>query len=1192
MEMFNALRKSVGKMPTRQPAGRRRYLPAVAVLLLLSPVCRAATETVNVGQGGLRFVDQVSNTSTSVINEGDTVQWIWQSGPHSTTSGTCSSTCTADGKWDSGVNSNPHTFNFTFNTAGTFPYFCSIHTTAMIGKVIVNPVVTNTNDSGAGSLRQAILDLNADPDLTTITFNIPGGGVHTIIPLSALPVMTHPGVLDGTSQPGWVANAPVIELDGASAGASAVGLSIQAGNTTVRGLVINRFAQGGIVLQSNGNTITGNFIGTNSAGNTSLANGGVGILIPSGESNNTIGGATAAARNVISGNSLYGIQIAGLGTNGNTVEGNFIGADVSGVAAIANGADGVRIQSGAANNIIGGISTGAGNVISGNVGNGIIITGGGTTGNVVLGNLIGTNAAGTSALGNGQNGMLLNNTASGNTVGGQIASAANIISGNSMAGIAISDSGTTMNGIQGNFIGTNPAGSAAIPNTTGVMLENGTSNNLIGGTVAAARNVISGNGNNGVLITGTGTSGNTVAANFIGINAAGTAALGNNPNGVLLNNGAAANTIGGQGAGQGNVISGNAGAGISISDSSTSNNQVFGNFIGANPAGNGAIANSNGVLLLNSTSNNTIGGTSATARNIISGNNSTGVTLSGAGTTGNVVQGNFIGADVTGATAVGNSVGVFLVNSASGDFVGGTAPGAGNVISGNSSDGIEIAGANGNMVEGNMIGANAGGFLALANGVGVYLTSSANNTIGGTSAGARNIISGNSSYGMLLAGTGANANLVQGNFIGADAGGVAALGNGGGGVTLFNGPSGNTIGGTAPGAGNVISGNVTDGVTFSGVGTSGNVVAGNFIGTNAAGTAALGNTGNGMNISSGAANNTIGGPSASARNIISGNSQNGVTIFGSGSNGNSVQGNFIGTDASGVASVGNGVDGARVDTGVGDIIGGTAAGMGNVIAFNAKGVVVVNNAATGDAIEGNSIFSNTGLGIDLNDDGVTPNSPGGPHTGPNNLQNYPVLSAAGYNGSNTSIQGTLNSAANTTFHVEFFSNPACGPSGNGQGKSLLAATSVTTDNGGSVTINASFSTGNTAGQFISATATDPSGNTSEFSACQRVSFPISNTSGRNLHVRLGQPFTLLVATFVADPLNTPSQFSGSTIDWGDGATPSAATIISAGAGNFSVLGTHAYTKVSGWNVTVNIVGPSNNATANSKARLWPKPLSY
>jgi titin len=1189
-------RKSCGRECTASAeAGVMRIAKAVFVfrlmVVLLSVSCAwPATRTVNISN--FAFTDTVSNNSTSTINEGDTIHWVWQSGTHSTTSGTCSGpgTCTPSGTWDSTILSAPNTFDFTFNSSGTFPYYCRVHTTAMLAKVIVNPVVTNTNDSGAGSLRQAILDANADPDLTQITFNIPGLGIHTIIPISALPALTRPVILDAYTQPGSTPGTPVIELDGASAGGSTVGLSVQGGNTTVRGLVINRFAQGGIVLQSSGNTITGNFIGTNAAGNSASANGGDGVLISGGQFNNTVGGTTAATRNVISGNGLFGIQIAGLGTNGNVVEGNFIGTNVTGTVAIANSQDGIRIQSGAANNIIGGISAGAGNVISGNVGNGIVITGGGTTGNIVLGNFIGSNAAGTAALANGQNGILMNNTASNNSIGGQIAGAGNVISGNTGAGIAISDASTAGNGIQGNLIGTNAAGAAAIANATGVILENGASGNLIGGTTSAARNVISGNGSNGVLVTGGGTTGNTVAANFIGINAAGTASLGNAPDGVLINNGASANTIGSVAAGAGNVISGNAGAGISISDSGTSNNQVFGNLIGTNPAGNGAFANSNGVLLVNNTSNNTIGGANASQRNIISGNTSTGVTMNSV--TGIVLAGNFIGTDVNGTGALGNSVGVFLVNNATGNFVGQTGPGGGNIISGNSADGVEISGTNFNMVTGNFIGTDSTGGAAIANGVGVYLTAAAgNNTIGGTSANARNVISGNASYGVLLQAVGTSANTVQGNFIGTDASGAVALGNGGAGITLFNGPAGNIIGGASAGAGNVISGNANDGVSITGAGSVANIVQGNLIGTNAAGAAALANSNSGVSILSGATSNTIGGATVAARNLISGNVQHGVVISGLGSSGNVVEGNDIGTDILATGQIGNHGDGVRIDTGAANNQVGV--GGGNIIAFNAKGVVVTGTGSTGDMIEGNSIFSNTALGIDLADDGVTLNDASG-HSGPNNFQNYPVLTSAVSDGTTTHVIGTLNSAANTSFHVEFFGIPACDPSGHGQGINLLGASSVSTDSTGAAPVTFSFSTSLIGSGFVSATATDPAGNTSEFSACQHADSPPINVVGRQLRVRLGQPFTLVIASFTdPDPSGVASQFSATSIDWGDGTAPTTATIVPLGSENYNVVGTHAYTKVGSWNVTVTIKDSGGaGATANSKVRLWPKAFSF
>jgi len=998
-----ALKNSVGETPTGQPARRRRYLLAVAVLfsLSLSSVSWAATRTVNVGQGGTNFVDQASGNSTTVINVGDTVQWNWVSGTHSTTSGTCSSGCSPDGTWDSTILSAPSgTFSFTFNNVGSFPYYCRVHLSSMTGKVIVNPVVTNTNDSGAGSLRQAILDLNADPDLTTITFNIPGGGVHTIIPLSALPVMTRAGVLDGYTQPGSGPNNPLIELNGAGAGGSANGLSIQAGNSTVRGLVINRFSQNGIVLQSGNNVITGNFIGTNAAGNTSLANGGDGVLISSGEFNNTIGGTTTAARNVISGNGLFGIEIAGLGTNGNLVQGNFIGTDITGSAALANSAGGVDIQSGAANNILGGASAGAGNVISGNSGSNIAISGGGTNGNIVQGNFVGTNAAGTAAV----------------------------------SAIAV--------------------------------------------------------------------------------------------NGVLIQSGAS-NTIGGTAAGAGNLISGNSSTGVTISVGS--GNLVEGNLIGTDAAGTGRIANGIGVYIIGGATGNAIGGTIPGAKNVISYNNGDGIHLDGGGTTGNFLQGNFLGTNASGTAGAGPS-----------------------------------------------------------SGSGVYITGGAsNNTIGGTTAAARNIISDYADGILIVNG---NSNLIQGNFIGTDVSGNTALGNAGPGVRIAGGGN-NIIGGTAAGAGNVISGNLQYGIDLYGGGTSANIVEGNFIGTNSSGAAALGNGSNGVYISVGAANNTIGGVAAGARNIISGNLGHGVAISNTGSNGNAVEGNYIGTDVNGSSALGNFGDGVRVDTGAASNAIGVS--LGNLIAFDAKGVVVTGSGSTGNTIEGNAIFSNTGLGIDLNDDGVTPNDSSG-HTGPNNFQNYPVLTSAISSGGTTNVTGTLNSTPNTTFHVELFGNMACDASGHGQGLNLLGTSSVTTDGSGNAPLSFSFSTSLIGSGSLSATATDPSGNTSEFSACQQADYALTNVAGRNLHVRLGQPFTFVVASFTdADPSGNAGQFSTTSIDWGDGSAPTSATVVSTGGQNYNVIGSHAYAKVGSWNVTVTINDSGGaTATATSKARLWPKALSY
>ncbi len=281
--------------------------------------------------------------------------------------------------------------------------------------------VTNTNDAGPGSLRQAIVDANTNPGLDTITFSIGGGGAQTITPLTSLPAITDAVILDGTSQPLW-SGSPLIELNGASAGAVTVGLSITGGGSTIKGFVINRFATGIGISASGGNTIQGNFIGTNVAGNAAIGNANYGVQII-GSSGNTVGGTAPVLRNLISGNGIgssfltaAGIEIDGTSgaATSNLIQGNYIGTDVNGTAAIAN-VQGVAIFY-ASGNTVGGTDPGRRNVISGNgnritfVGNGVDIeaaTGLPANANVVQGNYIGVDATGTVGLGNGADGVLI-----------------------------------------------------------------------------------------------------------------------------------------------------------------------------------------------------------------------------------------------------------------------------------------------------------------------------------------------------------------------------------------------------------------------------------------------------------------------------------------------------------------------------------------------------------------------------------------------------------------------------------------------------------------------------------------------------------------------------------------------------------------------------------------------------------------
>ena len=420
--------------------------------------------------------------------------------------------------------------------------------------------VTNTGDTGAGSLRQAILDANGAAGADLIAFAIVGTGPFTIQPLSALPNITDLVTIDGYTQTGAVTNSSCagtatlqIVVNGASAGAGSSGLTLAAGSagSTIRGLVINGFGGNGIEILSGGNFITGNFIGTNSAGTAVVPNITNGINITSG-SGNTIGGATPALRNIISGNLGRGIAISGFaGSGGNLIQGNYIGTDAAGNADLGNSFGGIDI-SGSANNSIGGsaatLGCAPGNLISGNDGDGINIFGTGSTGNLVRGNLIGTNAAGTADLGNTSQGIYI--FANSNQIGGNTAGFRNVISGNDGGGVNIG--GGSNNTVQGNYIGTNLAGTAAIRNPDGVRIDTGANNNQIGGGLSGEGNLISGN-DVGVHIAGG--NNNTVQGNLIGTGADGTSDVGNLEAGVYIHESkATGNTIGGLIAGEGNNI--------------------------------------------------------------------------------------------------------------------------------------------------------------------------------------------------------------------------------------------------------------------------------------------------------------------------------------------------------------------------------------------------------------------------------------------------------------------------------------------------------------------------------------------------------------------------------------------------------------------------------------------------------------
>jgi CSLREA domain-containing protein len=342
-------------------------------------------------------------------------------------------------------------------------------------------------------------------------------------------------------------------------------------------------------------------------------------------------------------------------------------------------------------------------------------------------------------------------------------------------------------------------------------------------------------------------------------------------------------------------------------------------------------------------------------------------------------------------------------------------------------------------------------------------------------------ISGDTSSGASIA----NNNRIEGNFIGTDPSGTQGPGNGASGVAIGAGAFNTVVGGTSPSARNLISGNGLRGVSISGR-SAGNQVQGNYIGTDKSGKTDLGNAGSGV-LTVLCSNNTIGGTTAGARNVISGNDLGGVTI--NGSENNKVLGNRIGTTASGTGPLGNTLSGVGVAFASGTSVGdGTSAGA-NTIAFNGTEGVFIDgsNSSTGNRVLSNSIYSNARLGINLvggfeDASGNTANDPGDIDTGPNGLQNKPVLSSAKTVTGKTTVTGKLNSVPNQSYKLQFFSNP----SGN-EGKKLIGQKTVSTDTSGNASFTFSPATAVAVGQTMTATATrDSTLDTSEFSAPRKV----------------------------------------------------------------------------------------------------------
>jgi hypothetical protein len=525
------------------------------------------------------------------------------------------------------------------------------------------------------------------------------------------------------------------------------------------------------------------------------------------------------------------------------------------------------------------------------------------------------------------------------------------------------------------------------------------------------------------------------------------------------------------------------GPGIVVSGN---NNIVRGNYVGTDETGTTDMGNTGDGIAVDGTGNR-VGGTNPSDRNVISGNQGAGVSVDGSD---NHVAGNRIGTTADGNAALPNTDGVLVLGTAT--HVGGTATGAGNLVSGNSFFGIELrAGAEDAVVEGNFVGTNADATKAVPNDTGI-LVEATDAEIGGIAAGATNVVSGNTSDGIRVEALGTAG--IQENLIGV-APGPVVLGNGGNGVALA-GDAGSDVGGSN-GSGNTIGGNGGDGVR---VDVSDVAVEGNLIGVAATSTGLMSafNAGNGVTIS--ADNVRVGGDTADLGNTIGTNRGNGIYLDASADDA-VVRGNYIGTDATG-RTLGNLGSGVYIDDGSNDSeVGTDTAGVPpNVIAYNAVNGITVAANATGNTILSNSIHDNNALGIDLLPAGgalgVTANDRDDIDTGANDLQNFPVIQTATTAAGVTTINWRLSTLVATTYRVEFFASPTCNaaaPGDFGEGATFLGSAVVVTNAAGNSGTPATPSVtvppiSTPTGTVVVATATvvpaaGGFGDTSEFSRC-------------------------------------------------------------------------------------------------------------
>ena len=791
-----------------------------------------------------------------------------------------------------------------------------------------------------------------------------------------------------------------------------------------------------------------------------------------------------------------GIQIQS-GANGVTIAGNAIGSDGSGASAPGNGNNGINLLG--ANATIGGGSATDRNIINNNGNEGINLTGGGATGNTIIGNYIGLESDGTSGSGNGDVGIAVLTGASGNTIGGYTAGERNVISMN-FEGIEINSAN---NLIVGNYIGTDAGGTLDRGNRSddGLEIQGGGNNNTVGGTAAGAANLIAFNQLHGVNVAaGTG---NTILGNSI---------HSNDQLGIDLgNNGVTANDTDDPDAGanglqnyptitsvtqSGGTLTVDFAASFAAGDYRI---EFFRNPIGADPSGFGE-----GQVYADAITVTDGGGGTQNFSHSFAGSVGDVITATATQEFGGPTYGStseFSGAVVAVAqpSCPGNTVNntddsgnrslrecILVANSNPGTTIEFDIGGGGNRSAGPDTwHGITlltplpvITAAN-TAIDATTQTINRGDSNSRGPEIEIDGTSAGANAdglvvgIAADGATIRGLAIGNfSDNGILLL---SDTNVIAGNYLGLSADGITPAGNntsdGGNQGGIQVFSASNTIGGLSAADRNVISGNTNAGITLDGGGATGNQVLGNFVGVDASGTIDRGNTDEGIEID-GADNNTVGGVAVGARNIFSGNGDDGIEIDNA--DNNVVWNNFVGTDVSGALIIANDASGIDINDGAdNNSIGGTGAADSNLVRGNSNYGVLVQGPSSGNAILGNQIFENGLLDIDLNNDGITANDPLDPDAGPNDLLNTPIFIAAAETSGTITAYFQMDVPAGD-YRIEFFTNPSgAHGSGNGGGEVFAGARTISHAGAGVELFAHSFA--GSALDVITATATESIG---------------------------------------------------------------------------------------------------------------------